>query len=178
MVFKILWPLRTYSQVLLKIKRQSNPILCITLQQTITTSNSLCWSWSKIPSNIVTQTLHFWSRWLSLTNSNMSNKRPLCPPCDIIHFRAHNANTSVPMSVVIWLANIMDKWNSGHVVHAVTTTIVLLIHVVHMWGSHLLIVTIYVKYVGVAVGSIFWTCGRLIWVLVDVYTIYNKTEWL
>lgn len=128
------------------------------------------------PPTVFTQILHFWSRWLSLTNSNMGNKRPLCPPCDIIDFRAHNANTSVPMSVVIWLANIMDKWNSTHAV--TTTTIVLLIHVMHMWGSHLLIVTIYVKYVGVAAGSIFWTCGRLVRVLVDVYTICNKTQWL
>jgi hypothetical protein len=137
-----------------------------------------CQSWSKIVSNIFTKTLHFWSWWLSLTNSDVSNKWPLCPPCDIINFRAHNANTSVPMSVVIWLANIMDKWNSSHTVHTVTTTIVLLIHVMHVWGSYLLIVTIYVKYMGVAAASIFWTCGRLVWVLVDVYTICNKTEWL
>jgi len=154
-------------------------MLCNILQQKIIISNSFCWSWSKILSNSVTQTLHFWSRWLSLTNSNMSNKRPLCPPCDIIDFRSHDAKTSVPVSVVIWLANIMDKWNSSHAVHAVTTTtIVLLIHVMRMWGSHLLIVTIYVQYVGVAAGSIFWTCGRLVWVLVDVYTVCNKTEWL
>jgi hypothetical protein len=50
----------------------------------------------------------------------------------------------------------MDKWNSSHAVHAVTTnTTVLLIHVMCMRGSHLLIVTIYVQYVGVAAGSIF-----------------------
>jgi hypothetical protein len=137
---------------------------------------------TKIFSNIFTKTLHFWSWWLSLawllTNGDMSYKWPLSPPCNIIDFRAHNANTSVPMSVVIWLVNVMDKRNGGQTVHtAITATMtVSLIQVMHVWGSHLMTVAIYINYMGIATGSIFWICGRL--VLVTVYSICKKDKWL